>query len=530
MAKLISGTRIYGNTAIDTYLTLGSNVSISGANAATSNITGAITVVGGIGIRGNVYAGSVILTGSGNTITFPDGTTQSSGAASAGVYANTAYLHANSSYLSQNSSGQYANSAYGVANSASSYANGAFQVANSASSYANGAFQAANSAGSYANSAYTKANNALANSTGTFSGDLTISGNLVVQGTSITVNVSSLAVNDSIILLGSNNSLDAVDIGFVGHYAANNIHTGLIRHAADDTYYLFKKYPLDPFSNVIDVANNQFTIATLKANLLSDVVTIRGYDPINHTNTAYGVANSASSYANGAFTAANTADQRAVTSGSYSNSAYTFANTANGYFYGVNAQQNTNITSASSYANGAFTAANTADQRAVTSGSYANSAYTQANTATTNAATADQRAVTSGSYANSAFGVANSASSYANGAFTYANTRYSSSGGTISGNVVVSNNFTVSTLTAGRLPYISTAGLIQDHANLTYNVSTGEMQATAIVATAGIVVNSNTVTANYTIATGTNGLTVGPVSINPGVTVTLSSGQVWLIL
>jgi len=41
------------------------------------------------------------------------------------------------------------------------------------------------------------------------------------------------------------------------------------------------------------------------------------------------------------------------------NAAFTFANTANGYFYGVNAQQNTNITSASSYANGAFAAANT---------------------------------------------------------------------------------------------------------------------------------------------------------------------------
>jgi hypothetical protein len=57
-------------------------------------------------------------------------------------------------------------------------------------------------------------------------------------------------------------------------------------------------------------------------------------------------------------------------------------------------------TPASSYANSAFSKANTADQRAVTSGSYANSAYGAANTA-------DQRAVTSGSYANSAFSIAN---------------------------------------------------------------------------------------------------------------------------
>ena len=74
-------------------------------------------------------------------------------------------------------------------------------------------------------------------------------------------------------------------------------------------------------------------------------------------------------YANSAFVAANTADQRAVTSGDYANSAYAVANTGGG----------TTANSASSYANGAFVAANTADQRAVTSGDYANSAFIRAN-------------------------------------------------------------------------------------------------------------------------------------------------------
>ena len=44
----------------------------------------------------------------------------------------------------------------------------------SAGIYANTAFQYANSAGSYANSAFVKANNALANTTGTFAGELSI--------------------------------------------------------------------------------------------------------------------------------------------------------------------------------------------------------------------------------------------------------------------------------------------------------------------------------------------------------------------
>jgi hypothetical protein len=40
------------------------------------------------------------------------------------------------------------------------------------------------------------------------------------------------------------------------------------------------------------------------------------------------------------------------------------------------------VASASSYANGAFAAANTADAKSVISGGYANSAYSQANTGT----------------------------------------------------------------------------------------------------------------------------------------------------
>jgi hypothetical protein len=48
-----------------------------------------------------------------------------------------------------------------------------------------------------------------------------------------------------------------------------------------------------------------------------------------------------------------------------------------------------------------YTPATSTDQTA--SSTYANAAFIQANTATTNAATADSKAVTSGSYANSAF-------------------------------------------------------------------------------------------------------------------------------
>ena len=46
----------------------------------------------------------------------------------------------------------------------------------------------------------------------------------------------------------------------------------------------------------------------------------------------------------------------------------------------------------------------------------------------------------------------------------------------------------------------------------------------------GIMVNSATISANYTIATGDNGLSAGPVTINSGVVVTVSSGSVWTVV
>jgi hypothetical protein len=45
-----------------------------------------------------------------------------------------------------------------------------------------------------------------------------------------------------------------------------------------------------------------------------------------------------------------------------------------------------------------------------------------------------------------------------------------------------------------------------------------------------IVVNQSNVTSSYTIASGTNGFSVGPMTVNSGVAVTVSSGQRWVII
>lgn len=72
--------------------------------------------------------------------------------------------------------------------------------------------------------------------------------------------------------------------------------------------------------------------------------------------------------------------------------------------------------------------------------------------------------------------------------------------------------------------------LYTSNAKLLYKPSTGELKASAVIATNGIMLNNTTVAASYTIDTGTNGMSIGPITVNSGITITVSSGQRWLVL
>jgi len=63
-----------------------------------------------------------------------------------------------------------------------------------------------------------------------------------------------------------------------------------------------------------------------------------------------------------------------------------------------------------------------------------------------------------------------------------------------------------------------------------YKPSTGELSAPAPIATNGILLHSTTVGTSYTIASGNNGMSIGPVTVASGQAVTISSGQRWLVL
>lgn len=72
--------------------------------------------------------------------------------------------------------------------------------------------------------------------------------------------------------------------------------------------------------------------------------------------------------------------------------------------------------------------------------------------------------------------------------------------------------------------------LFTSNAKLLYKPSTGELQASELVASNGIVVNNQTISASYTISAGNNAMSAGPVTVASGQTVTVSSGCRWVVL
>ena len=104
---------------------------------------------------------------------------------------------------------------------------------------------------------------------------------------------------------------------------------------------------------------------------------------------------------------------------------------------------------------------------------------------------------------------------------------------TLGGGASISNDTTTST-NVYPLFAAATSGtpstIYTSNAKLLYKPSTGDMQSSAVTASNGIFVNSATVTASYTVASGNNASSAGPLLVDSGVTVTVSSGGRWVIV
>jgi hypothetical protein len=68
------------------------------------------------------------------------------------------------------------------------------------------------------------------------------------------------------------------------------------------------------------------------------------------------------------------------------------------------------------------------------------------------------------------------------------------------------------------------------NAKYLYTPSTGELSASVTKASNGLIVNTMTVSANYTVASGDSAISVGPITVNSGVAVTISSGSRWVVI
>ena len=104
--------------------------------------------------------------------------------------------------------------------------------------------------------------------------NLTVIGNLVVEGSTTTVGTDTLTVKDPLIVLANNNtSTDAVDIGFYGKYtpSGTTLYSGLFREALTGKYRLFKDLQVEP-TTTVNTSGTGYAQATLIAGLEGNVI------------------------------------------------------------------------------------------------------------------------------------------------------------------------------------------------------------------------------------------------------------------
>ena len=102
---------------------------------------------------------------------------------------------------------------------------------------------------------------------------------------------------------------------------------------------------------------------------------------------------------------------------------------------------------------------------------------------------------------------------------------------TLAGTLNVANGGTgLTTLTANYIPYGNGTSAFGNSSSFTYNSTTGDQTAPQQVASNGIIVNAKSIASSYTITASNNAMSVGPVTVATGQSVTVSSGSRWVVL
>lgn len=103
---------------------------------------------------------------------------------------------------------------------------------------------------------------------GIFNGSVTIDGNLIVSGSSTSLQVQNLQVADAFIYLNSGSNSTNPDMGFAGNYNDGTYHhAGFFRDASDaGTFKVFENYGPEPDASIyIDTTHATFRLAPFAA-------------------------------------------------------------------------------------------------------------------------------------------------------------------------------------------------------------------------------------------------------------------------
>ena len=217
-------------------------------------------------------------------------------------------------------------------------------------------------------------------------------------------------------------------------------------------------------------AQAAFATANTGGGSSANVAVLFGIETTQNTNitNAYTQANTATILAQAAFNSANNVAPQVQPAFNQANTALlntialqgemNSANASISALFGISTTQNTNIASVNTYSTTAYSQANTATTLAQAAFNAANNvfpqiqpayntanaAFLQANAANFLAQSGYNQANATNTYATSAYGQANTATTIAQAAYDNSNTKFSSSGGTISGNVTIAGSLSVS--------------------------------------------------------------------------------------
>jgi len=242
-SQLSGDVALGANTSGNYVATITAGNGISGSSSAEGG-TPTIAVVAGSGVASNSSGVHVV--------------------AGAGVASNTTGVHVvagTNGGLVSNSTGVFVNAGSGLLANATGVhvgtANG-ITVAADAVGVLTGSTLTVNATGVHVNSALSIT-------------DLSLSGNLTVQGTLTTIDTVNLTIKDSMIELANGNvSTDTIDIGFYGQYGETGAKfSGMFRDASDSGIYkIYSGLTVEP-TTTVDTANTSYTQGTLQAFLRS---------------------------------------------------------------------------------------------------------------------------------------------------------------------------------------------------------------------------------------------------------------------